>query len=218
VLVAGHLFNFKVTQNMEAPSQSPAFFQPSSRVNPRQSVVSGAQELNRNAENQQSRFRRYACVATSVGGLVAGAGAYALASGVNNNNYDQADTYQVNLFNGLVGAGAAVGAAAVSWLVAKGVQAYCCVRDRTVEIHHRRAEGQVVDAPAPAADLEAQDFEQLEQQAVHSAEARSPIGIQLPAIDEYGDKLQQIVNEGQLVASAGEGVSAVTIHPSGKPA
>ncbi len=163
--------------------------------------MSEAQENNLNAENQQSRFRRYACVATSVGGLVAGAGAYAWASGVNNNNYDQADTYQVNPFNGLVGAGAAVGAAAVSWLVAKGVQAYCCVRDRTVAI---------VRPP------EEQDF-------ANRPGARPLIGIEMPGREEYESKLQQLEREGQPGAgqpssSAGEGVSAVKIHPSGKPA
>lgn len=73
---------------------------------------------------------------------MAGAGAYALASGVNGDNYDQKDTYYLNLVNGLSGAAGAVGGAFVSALADYAVRAYCCVRDRGV-----------AESPAPSTSL-----------------------------------------------------------------
>jgi hypothetical protein len=108
--------------------------------------------------SQPSSISRCARIATPIVGLlVAGAGAYALASGVNRDNYDQTDTYHLNLVNGLSGAAGAVGGALVSALGHYAVRAYCCVRDRTVEVLIPRDEdlaGQVNPSDLEASGME----------------------------------------------------------------
>ena len=105
--------------------------------------------------SQPASISRCARIATPIVGLlVAGAGAYALASGVNRDNYDQTDTYHLNLVNGLSGAAGAVGGALVSWLADTAVRTYCCVRERAVQPLPRQTGAETFRSELQAAALE----------------------------------------------------------------
>ncbi len=195
MLVAGHLFNFKVTQNMANVSSAPNSIPSFQRVGGPQTT-----ENNLNAENQQSRFRRCARIVTPIVGLlVAGAGAYALASGVNRDNYDQTDTYHLNLVNGLSGAAGAVGGALVSWLADKAVSAYCCVRDRAVQPVELVGEQQPKESDfttsEPGAQGEGHEAQPGDPASVNLKTI--PVGgVQIAAFDEFHHYVD-VVNQGK---------------------
>lgn len=130
-------------------------------VNPRSRESIIDQQFAAARPSQPSSISRCARIATPIVGLlVAGAGAYALASGVNRNNYDQTDTYHLNLVNGLSGAAGAVGGALVSWLADTAVRTYCCVRDRAVQPLPRQTGAELFRRDLQAeSPVEANDWE-----------------------------------------------------------
>lgn len=135
-------------------------YNPSSlrNVSPYLSDFDAILESHRSArQQQQSSTRCCVRIATPIVALVGGAVAYAGASGVNPQNYDQADTYHLNLQNGLIGAAGLVGGALVSWLVDKGVRACCALRDRAVEALPSRREDLAV--PVEGAGLNPREVE-----------------------------------------------------------
>ncbi len=176
-------------------------------------LIQKQHELNLAQQRQrQSAFRRCACIATPVVGLVAGVGAYALASGVHNSNYGQPDTYQLNLVNGLSGAAGVVGGALVSWLAAKGVQAYCCVRDRVAAA--LPATRDHLAQPVNAADLEDQEVQPQDFEQPEGIPTRGRIGVEPLARQEYEykNKTGQIRSASAGNQSSGGGAGA---EPSG---
>ena len=168
-------------------------------VNPRsrESIIDQKFALAR--ASQPSSISRCARIVTPIVGLlVAGAGAYALASGVNRDNYDQTDTYHLNLVNGLSGAAGAVGGALVSWLADKAVSAYCCVRDRAVQPVELVGEQQPKESDfttsEPGAQGEGHEAQPGDPASVNLK--KTPVGgVQIPALEElnlYIDVVNQV--------------------------
>ena len=71
-------------------------------------------------------------IAAPVLALAGGVTAYALACGVTADNFDQSDTYQLNLSNGLIGAAGLVGGAILPSLFASCRGAIRSLWDRSV--------------------------------------------------------------------------------------
>lgn len=149
-----------------------------SNISPRQKLSPGASAIQhqhdqnvRAEQRSSSTFCRCARIVPPLAGLlVAGAGAYALASGINRNNFDQADTYHLNLVNGLSGGAGAVGGALLSALGDYAVRAYCCVRDRSGEDSPARR--LTLAGPVTEKDLEDPTTEPVSKRQVEPAQKR----------------------------------------------
>lgn len=164
-------------------------------VNPRSRESFIDQQFAAARPSQPSNSSRCARIATPIVGLlVAGAGAYALASGVNRDNYDQTDTYHLNLVNGLSGAAGAVGGALVSWLADTAVRTYCCVRERAVQPLPRRTGAETFRSELQAAAL---------AEASTSVNAEDPVPEQQPQESDFANSQPDAQGE-VLEAEPGE--------------
>jgi hypothetical protein len=208
VFVAGCLFNYGIKHSMQSPAVSARSSTPPPptfhlTLPSPQSPAS----VSRAGTDSPSLFRRCLPIAVPVLALASGAASYALASGANTDNYDQADTYRLNLNNGLIGAAGMVGGAVLPLLAACGrsVVRALCGRSAVVIQTSEPQPGPVHHTPEHG-DARGRQGVELRGllESVERARSRRPegdVGLEAGRPEEYADD------------GVGAASTVVTIHP-----
>ncbi len=194
-------------------ARRPPFFnfenEPTMQVTSTYSAATRAMQIERlfsaerdRVDGPSSASRRCLRIAVPLLALAGGAASYALASGVNTDNYDQGATYQPGLDNGLIGAAGLVGGALLPLLAA-------CGRSAIRALCERRAE--VRQLPVPRREMEGA------QRDVVASPSRTHQGVEIPALQEFESRVM-VAQAGQPDAEVTDSTS-VTIHglPSTPP-